>query len=65
MRIVEVWTLKEGILDPPRPLEPEQSRWVEDLWWRQDMETKPAVPSGPFSRMTERELLHLRVIDNV
>jgi hypothetical protein len=29
--IVEVWSLKRGIIDPP-----EHSAWVEDLWWRQN-----------------------------
>ena len=36
MRIVEVWTLKEGILDPPRPLDPEYSAWILRLWGLQD-----------------------------
>ena len=36
MRIVEVWTLKRGMLTPPEPLDPRHSAWVEDLWWVQD-----------------------------
>jgi hypothetical protein len=36
MTIVAVWTLKRGIIDPPEPLEPEHSAWVEDLWWERD-----------------------------
>ena len=36
MRIIQVWSLKRGILNPPEPLDPEHSEWVERLWWRQD-----------------------------
>jgi hypothetical protein len=36
MRIVEVWSLKRGPQNPPRPLEPEHSAWVENLWWERD-----------------------------
>ena len=34
--IVEVWTLKRGIIDPTEPLEPEYSAWILRLWGLQD-----------------------------
>ena len=68
MRIIQVWSLKRGILNPPEPLDPEHTAWVERLWWEQDNpegDFEPQLRRGPFIRMTERELLHRRIIDDV
>lgn len=46
--IVQVWSLKRGVINPPEPLE--DSARVEGLWWAQDH------PEKPLSRWMEREM---------
>ena len=46
--IVQVWTLKRGIIDPPEPLE--NSERIEDLWLDQDNPPKDT----PVSLWRER-----------
>jgi hypothetical protein len=48
--IVQVWTLKRGILTPPEPLE--DSEKTEALWWAQDH----PVNSTRMSRWRESEV---------
>jgi len=55
MRIVQVWTLKRGILNPPEPLDPDHSERTEALWWAQDH----PVESTRISRWRESEVFRL------
>jgi hypothetical protein len=59
MRVVQVWTLKRGILNPPEPLDEEHSDWVEQLWYERDNPDE----SRPMAHLRERELLRRMVID--
>lgn len=44
MSIVVVWSLKGGPQNPPKPLDPEHSAWVERLWIEQDIQEPITTP---------------------
>ena len=56
--IVQIYSLKRGIIDPPETLE--NSEQIEALWWAQDH----PVNSTPVSRYRESEIFRKIIAGN-
>jgi hypothetical protein len=56
--IVQICSIKRGIINPPEPLE--NSEQIEALWWAQDH----PVNSTPLSRYRESEIFRQVIAGN-